>query len=240
MKRKSIGSAIRKLSLCCAPVVLLPVSSAFGQQIASADFTRAPEPAIPAQDQKKMTLPVGCERVLPGIIADGFVEPEGHKLPKIMLELTKLSNDTPTVGSELQAEVRLHNSGKQSVRIPWSTDIYKVTDGQGPDRIGWDGGSFQILLRGQQENDVLLKSLTYEFYGSTSSPGSLLTIQPGEWASAVIKFKLEANCPSFSAQDPRNHERMEMHRLGSQTLPDYNNGVVSQSKNCRGSPLDNQ
>jgi hypothetical protein len=165
---------------------------ALAQQVASADLTRPPEPASPFQNQQKTALPDGCQKLLPGIIADGFVEPKDHKPREIVLEVVKVSNDKPIVGSELQADVRLLNSGKESIQIPWSIDPGTARDRQDPDHPRWEGGGFEVLLRGQQENDVLLKSSTYELYGSDLSPGSLLTLQPGEWAVAVIKFKLQA------------------------------------------------
>jgi hypothetical protein len=179
-------------ALCCAPVALFLISPALAQQIASADLTRPPEPAIPAQNAGKTALPDGCQRLLPGIIADGSVEPEDHKPREIVLEIVKVSTDKPTVGSELQADVRLLNTGKQSIQIPWSTDQSIVRDHQDPGHLEWEGGSFEVLLRGQLDTDVLLKSSTSELYGSKFSPGSLLTLRPGEWVVAVIKFKLQA------------------------------------------------
>jgi hypothetical protein len=176
-----------------ASLSLLFVSGARGQQIASLDLTHPPKSI--SQNQSKPTLPDGCEKILPGTIADGFVQPEDHNPREITLELVRVSADKATIGSELGADVRLLNSGKQSIQIPWSIDSNAVTDGQGPSHREWEGGSFEVLLRGQLDNDVLLESLTHPLYGSKFSPGSLLTLLPGQSVVAAIKFKLASRYP---------------------------------------------
>jgi hypothetical protein len=178
-----------------ASLSLLLASGALGQQISSVDLTHPPKSDSISQDQKKTAPPDGCEKILPGIIADGFVRPEDRLPREITLELIRVSADKAPVGSELAADVRLLNSGKQSIQIPWSIDPSSVTEGQGLSHREWEGGSFEILLRGQVDNDVLLTSLTYPLYGSKFSPGSLLTLQPGQSVVATIKFKLESRYP---------------------------------------------
>lgn len=174
---------------------LLFVSGARGQQIGSVDLTHPPKSDSISQNQTEPALPGGCEKILPGIIADGFVRSEDHHPREITLELIRVSADKAPVGSELGADVRLLNSGKQSIQIPWSIDPKTVTDGQGPSHREWEGGSFEVLLRGQLDNDVLLESPTYPLYGSKFSPGSLLTLRPGESVVAAIKFKVLSKYP---------------------------------------------
>jgi hypothetical protein len=174
---------------------LLFVSGPRGQQIASVDLTQPPKSNSISQDQTKPELPEGCEKILPGIIADGFMQPEDHLPREITLELIRVSANKAPIGGELEADVRLLNSGKQSIQIPWSIDPTTVTDGQDLSHREWEGGSFEVLLRGQFDNDVLLVSLTYPLYGSKFSQGSLLTLQPGQSVVAAIKFKLESRYP---------------------------------------------
>lgn len=83
--------------LYCAVVALLLARPAFAQLVASADFTLPPGPATAAQGQENVARPNGCQKLLPGVIADGFVVPDDHKPREILLEIVKLSNDKPTV-----------------------------------------------------------------------------------------------------------------------------------------------
>jgi len=55
--------------------------------------------------------------------------PEDHNPREITLELIGVSADKAPVGSELGTDVRLLNSGKQSIQIPWSIDSKTVTEG---------------------------------------------------------------------------------------------------------------
>lgn len=174
---------------------LLFVSGVHGQQVASVDLTHPPTSDSISQNQIKPALPDGCEKILPGVIADGIVQPEDHHPHEITLEIISLSADKVPVGSELRADVRLSNNGKQSIQIPWSTNPSTAKEGQASGHLDWETSSFEVLLRGQRDNDVLLKNLTYPLYGSKFSPGSLLTMRPGESVVAAIEFKMEAQYP---------------------------------------------
>jgi hypothetical protein len=52
-------------------------------------------------------------------------------------------------------------------------------------------GNVASFVRHRGEG-VLLKSSTRWVYGSKFSTSSLLTVRPGEWITATVKFKLEA------------------------------------------------
>src|SRR5262249_4548212 len=83
------------------------VSGASGQQIASVDLTHQPKSASISQSQTKQTVPDGCEKILPGIIADGFMQSKDHVPREITLELVRVDAEKAAVGSELGADVRL-------------------------------------------------------------------------------------------------------------------------------------
>jgi hypothetical protein len=178
-------------AVLCGLWILLIVSHVTAQQVGKADLTVPPK-IDASQSPEKTALPDGCKQILPGVMADGVVAEKGDQQREIVLEILNVSSDAPSVGSELEAEVRLRNAGKRSIQIPWSTDPTVIGNTHGVGNLKWEQGYFEVLLRGHQKNDVLLKSLTYALYGSSSSPGSMLTLQAGEWVSASIKFRIEA------------------------------------------------
>jgi hypothetical protein len=163
-----------------------------GQQVGSLDLTQPLKPAESAEKEEKTNLPEGCKTFSGGGIADGWVEPEEHQLREIEVSMISVSDMKPTEGSELQAEVLLRNIGKQSIQIPWSTDRSIIRDGQDSHHLNWEAATFRVLLGKHSGNGVLLESSTRWVYGSKFSAGSLLTIQPGDWISATVKFKLVA------------------------------------------------
>jgi hypothetical protein len=177
-----------KLALAAA-IISFVCGAVSAQEMGTIDLTVAPKRI---GDRNKTGLLAGCKEILPGAIADGVVvNSDGHR-PEISLEIVNLSSDKPTVGSELQARVRLTNSGERPIEIPWSTKPSAAIDGQDPRALQWEEGSFELFVRGQGDHDVLLKSLSYPLYGSKFSPGTLLTIKRGEWVVAVTKFRFEA------------------------------------------------
>lgn len=185
----------------CLAVFLMAVPSSPAQEVGSIDLTQSSE--VPAAEKKtdsstsgakeeKEKVPVGCPQILPGVIGDGFVEPEDYQQRPILVELVKISKDNPTDGREIEAEIRLQNSGTQSIKIPWSTEPGVIEMGQGPFDYEWEGGYFQVLFRAGNPNGVLLISSDKELYGSNFVVGSMLTLEPGQWVTAKVNFKLVA------------------------------------------------
>jgi len=173
----------------CLSVLLASVQ---GQQVGSLDLTQPLQPAEPAEKQGESNLPEGCKTLSGGRIADGWVEPEDHQLREIEVSMISLSEAKPPEGSELQAEVRLRNIGKQSIQIPWSKDPRVKAEGQDPNHITWEAATFEVFLRRKHGNDVRVENSSEWVYGSRFSAGSLLTLQPGEWITAKVKFTLDA------------------------------------------------
>jgi hypothetical protein len=172
----------------CLSVFLASVQ---GQQVGSLDLTQPLQPAEPAEKREESNLPEGCKTFSGGGIADGWVEPEDHQLREIEVSMVSVSDMKPTEGSELQAEVRLRNIGKQSIQIPWSKDPRVKNEGQDPNHVVWEVATFQVFLKRDHGNSVLLKNSSEWVAGSRFSAGSLLTLQPGEWITAKVKFTLE-------------------------------------------------
>jgi hypothetical protein len=107
------------------------------------------------------------------------------------VEITKVNGENPSIGGELQAEVRMRNSDTRAIQIPWSTDYSIIEAGQDPESLQWNAGTFEFMLRIPHVTQVRLKSLTGWLYGSKFYAGSQLTIQPGESITALVKLKLE-------------------------------------------------
>ena len=165
--------------------------SSVAQRVGSVDLTHPQEAPKPAEVHERRALPNGCEELLGGGIADGWVEPEDHQPREIVVKVINVSDLKPVLGSELQADVELQNQDKRPIQIPWSTDSALIDQGQDPRSLHWDVGTFEFKLSVPQDIQVRLRSLTGWLYGSEFSAGSRLTIQPGETIMALVKFKLE-------------------------------------------------
>src|ERR1700735_239155 len=177
-------------ALLVPTLTLLLANHAFPQQIASVDLTQRLESTQPTERQKVTPLAEACAEPTGGVF-DGVVLPDDKRPREISVEFTNLSSVNPQVGSEVVADIRLRNIDKKPINIPWSTDPSVIEKGQSPDHLEWEQGGFEVRLKDHRNNGFVLKSLDMPLYGSKFSPGSQLTIQPGEWVSARMNFKIE-------------------------------------------------
>ena len=157
-------------------------TSAYGQQIASADLTH---PNILTTHAGKNEHPSGCEGFRPRAIGDGFVETPNQESREIVVEMVQVTNQAPSIGSIMRGEARIRNSGVHPIQIPWSIDSIVKSKGSNPrdsktgiPAVDWEEGSFNVVLEGSG----VLKSLTQPLFSSKSVAGSQITIGPGEVA----------------------------------------------------------
>jgi hypothetical protein len=177
-------------ALRAATLVILLFNPILAQRNDPVDLRRLPETSKIAQD-----LPNGCKKLSGGMIADGWIEPENHVPQGIVVEVVSVKDTAPVLGSEVTAEVRLRNADTRPIKIPWSTDFTTIRNGQSPNALQWEEGTFEFRLKDQQGQQVLLKSLTASLYGAKASPGSQLILEPGQIISALVKFRLEEEFP---------------------------------------------
>lgn len=166
-------------------IVVIPV---WAQQVASIDLTHL---ITLAKSAEKSTLPKGCEKILPGVIGDGYMTPPNREPREISVEIVRVDDKNPAAGSMVQGQVRLRNTSKYPIDIPWNADPNRVELGQDPYHSSWEEGRFNFVLRATDP----LKRMPQALYGSQSVVGSMLKIQPGEWVTANVAFTLELEYP---------------------------------------------
>jgi hypothetical protein len=165
-------------------------------QIGYVDLT-APPPVV-SKEEADTSLSAGCTN-WGGGFADGFIKPDDGKKREITLEFTKISSTVLAQGSEFEAEVRLMNTGHHTIEIPWSTDPATAEAGPVPDHADYEVGEFEINLVNVSGSVIALKSLSSSLFGSKYSTGTERVIAPGQWITARIKTKMDAEY-SFDLQ----------------------------------------
>ncbi len=61
-------------------------------------------------------------QIIQSPIFDGVVMPPDHEPRESVVEMVNVNSENPKLGSEVRGEVQLRNSGKYSIKIPWSAD----------------------------------------------------------------------------------------------------------------------
>jgi hypothetical protein len=183
-------------------VFYVAVASAQAQQIASVDVSRTGKPS--EYLQKLTAVPDGCKELSGGTVADGFVLPPTEGPRNIEVSVTKLSSDNPVLGSEVEGDVQLRNSGEYPIQIPWSLDPNTIDKGQDFGHLEWNEGSINVTLMDGEP----LEGLSLPLFGSSFSEGSELTIQPGEWVTLIIKFRVAPRFPIPGRSLPKGEEAL--------------------------------
>jgi hypothetical protein len=173
----------------CIVCVLALISVMPAQQVGYVDLTSPP--LKPIAKRSEMVLPPGCKNPGGGFF-DGFKKPEDGITRTIVLELIKVDDHTLYAGSEFVGEVRLTNAGNQAIQIPWSTDETITDAGPDPNHADFEVGDFDVSLVFSSGSVVALKSLSSPLFGSKYATGSERKIEPGEWITARIKVKVDA------------------------------------------------
>lgn len=175
-------------------ILLLPVS-AEAQQVASKDLLNpSTDVAAPIQKDEKPEYPSGC-----GAFVDGVALTKDRTPRQIKLEMLSISDTDLILGSEIVATVKLQNADRNSIQIPWSTDLQTTLHGQDPNNRRWEFGQFQIALRNKNNGYGYnsLMNTSQPLYGSTLAPGTMLTVKPGEWITAQISFRVTVEDPRY-------------------------------------------
>ena len=171
------------------------------QQVASKDLLRSPAAAtatIPAQTPEELDHPNGCSKMGVGF-ADGVTLDEDRKPRKLRVGLVEISTSKLPIGSEVIATAKLQNIDIKSVQIPWSTDFRTTMDGQDPDSRSWEFAEFRMSIRDKQNPQYYdrLVTTSQPLYASKFVPGSYLTIEPGQWITVRISFRIVVQRPEF-------------------------------------------
>lgn len=172
---------------------------AAAQEIAARDLLHEAIPP-PATEEAPPKYPKGCDKVAGVGFADGVSMPDGNIPRKIQLGLLSISDTTLVADHEVVATVKLLNGGSKPIEIPWSTDFQTTFVGQDPDNRSWEVGEFQASLRDprsqSQYYDQLINTSPL-LVGSSSAPGTMLNIKPGEWITAQIGFRVAVRQSKF-------------------------------------------
>jgi hypothetical protein len=177
------------------PFLILAVYTVAGQDPRSVDLAHLPPISSSPETFQKKSPPTGCAKISDGGSADGIIQAEDGQPRDILVEIVKLKNSEATAGSELEAQVRLQNSSKHPIRIPWSTDPAIIDNPHDQEHLEWETATFQFSLTNEDEDEVALKSLTGWLYGSKRKEGSELTLQPRDSITAAVRIKLEERAP---------------------------------------------
>jgi hypothetical protein len=160
------------------------------QQIGELDLGR--QPHDPSEAREVNVMPVGCG-VTPAVHGDGvIVNPDPNNRSKLKIEL-KLPTDAFKQGETVESTVLVQNIGTEAIVIPWSLDSNVSIRPRNVSQYAYDMGWLELKLKGPRKVEVPLESesQSHFLYGSMSTPGSSLSMNPGEWVILKLRFLID-------------------------------------------------
>jgi hypothetical protein len=148
------------------------------------------ESTQPTAERNAAQLPASCTQPTGGFV-DGGVKPPHNQQRTISLEIVKLTGQTLETGGKDRAEVRFKNVGDYPINIPWSTDSGVMQKAPNPDLLQWEQANLGVVLLDKKNRTIALRTAEWPLYGSKFVSGSQLKINPGEWITAFLDFKVE-------------------------------------------------
>lgn len=138
-----------------------------------------------------LTDPLPRERVRPpqlmgGGCSSGTRFNADSEATVTLVSLDKLSY---VMGEEVAFEVKVQNSAKENIEIPWAAHSADIEPSDATETYSYLNGTFDLNFKdpiSERSFDILGNS-----YGSASVPVSLRTLKPGGWASVRVRRKIE-------------------------------------------------
>lgn len=186
-KLKPVKRSARVFFFCA-----LLIASLHAQQIGHADLKGQPANDKKKDDVSALLRSKECPDREAGLLVDGMVELDVPR--QILVAITRVSSTRPELGEEIDAEVMLKNIGPAQVTIPWTRNPDHLNASEDDNYKEWEIGEFVLSLR-TSNTTVRLKSISGNLFSSRFSNGSTLTLRQGEWVTATLKIRLEAESP---------------------------------------------
>lgn len=116
----------------------------------------------------------------------------------IQLVASRVDENLAQLGGRVVVEVKLTNTGKFALVIPWSDDLDRIASSSGKNRrpSGFQSGLVQLAFRDSEGNQYV--SSGRDFYGAESVPASLKTVLPGK--SVILRAAIPVE---FTDSDAR-------------------------------------
>ena len=160
-----------------ASFIACSASAGFAQDIGYLDLT-TPAPRMPTRSSKRFS---GGPCVGTG---DGPVTS-----PDATITLISLDKSTYSLEEEITFEVKIENSGKETIEIPWTPDLAALEPSDQTEYFSYRSASFVITLTVPDSDHYLF--ITGFSYGSTDLPGTIRQLRPSQ--SFVVRARGKSN-----------------------------------------------
>jgi len=202
----SLSRSIIHLTLALAVAVAL-FSICLAQGVASVDLTTieqvpmrrpaATSPMTGGYQEAQQEYPCGPDS-LSGGSSDSARTGDALRASLVSLDRTPYH-----VGDKSTFEVRIENTGSGPIAIPFSPHLANLQPQDPARKFSYSALKIVLWIAGGDHWSASTAGNIIDLYGDDDHPGSMLSLQPGQWARIIVegKFALRPSHPNPQAAD---------------------------------------
>jgi hypothetical protein len=150
--------------------------------------------------------------------------------PETTVTLMRLDKDSYAMGEQVTFEVKIENSGKETIEIPWTPHLGDLEPLDAMQSYSYRSAAVVLALTIPESGHYL--DLSSFSYGSLDLPGSTRELQPGRWLLVKARGKIDADnwwSEKFKESTPLNVKATAALVLSATTYsPDGKGGSAVQ------------
>lgn len=171
------------LPFCALPLAAQEAGYLNLLDVAPRTQLRAPAPPPPVCDENGCSVSGGIGGGSIGCGAGSPNDPRALKTTLVFLDRLSYS-----AGDPVEMEIRIENVGRVAMEIPWSPHLADLQPADETARFSYSNLYIALVLR--TGDDAIYVPAATELYGNPEHPGTLLSLQPGEWVRLRLRTAL--------------------------------------------------
>jgi hypothetical protein len=117
----------------------------------------------------------------------GTVDHAGPTLQELTTTLSFIETTRFRIGEEITFEIKVQNTGKRTLTIPWTPHLADLEPGHVPRSHIYLTGAVALTFTDAEGREEQLHEIVY---GDRSVAGTLRRLRPGEWFSVKMRKKI--------------------------------------------------
>jgi hypothetical protein len=109
--------------------------------------------------------------------------------PDATITLIRLDKNTYSLGEEITFEAKIENSGKDTIEIPWTTDLAALESSVETQYFSYRSASFVTMLTAPDSGHYL--SISGFSYGSIDVPGTIRQLRPAQSFTVRARARID-------------------------------------------------
>jgi hypothetical protein len=149
--------------------------------------------------------------------------------PEVTVSLISLDETRYRIGEEVNFELKIQNTGKKTITIPWTPHLADIESGNAIAPHTYVSGFASLAFKDSQNREFQIYEI---LYGEKRVAGTLRALQPGQWFTVKGRKNLDLYSADWGGQELRESGAVTATVTGS-----YQENIVRYSPRNGGSDM---